>query len=100
MARDFTIIQPTVSDLMLNECALAYYQDKIVETAYEVDLAMIFGTGFAPFRGGLLKYADSVGADYIAQQLQHYHEKTKALRLRPTEPLKALAAQKGKFYSK
>ena len=52
---------------MVNECALALDQDKIVETPHEVDLAMIMGTGFPPFRGGLLKYADHVGAQYIAE---------------------------------
>jgi 3-hydroxyacyl-CoA dehydrogenase/enoyl-CoA hydratase/3-hydroxybutyryl-CoA epimerase len=30
---------------------------------------MITGTGFPPFRGGLLRYADSVGLDDIADRL-------------------------------
>ncbi|MED5329661.1 MAG: hypothetical protein VX916_00005, partial [Planctomycetota bacterium] len=30
----------------------------------------VFGTGFAPFRGGLLRYADSVGSNEIVRKLE------------------------------
>jgi 3-hydroxyacyl-CoA dehydrogenase / enoyl-CoA hydratase / 3-hydroxybutyryl-CoA epimerase len=83
---------------MINECALALDIDKIVETPNEVDLGMIMGTGFPPFRGGLLKYADSVGAEYIKTQLDKYSNDRKANRLKPTSRLKERAAQKLKFY--
>jgi 3-hydroxyacyl-CoA dehydrogenase/enoyl-CoA hydratase/3-hydroxybutyryl-CoA epimerase len=77
---------------MINECARAFYEDKIVETPHEVDLAMIMGTGFPPFRGGLLKYADSVKASYVATQLASYSEKRKAgARLAPSEALKKVS---------
>ncbi|MBC7740616.1 MAG: enoyl-CoA hydratase/isomerase family protein [Bdellovibrionaceae bacterium] len=84
---------------MVNECALALDQDKIVETPHEVDLAMIMGTGFPPFRGGLLKYADSVGADYIAQKLEQYSTLRKASRLKPSSKLRERAQTKAKFYT-
>lgn len=84
---------------MVNECALALDQDKIVESAHEVDLAMIMGTGFPPFRGGLLKYADSVGADYIVKRLETYAVQRKANRLQPTSKLRERAAAKLKFYN-
>ena len=83
---------------MINECALALDQDQIVETAHEVDLAMIMGTGFPPFRGGLLKYADSVGVDYIRTQLDLYAEKYRAQRLRPSSKLIERTQKKLKFY--
>ena len=60
---------------MVNECSLALLEDRIVETPHEVDLAMIMGTGFPPFRGGLLKYADSIGSQYICDQLEIYAAK-------------------------
>ncbi len=84
---------------MVNEAALALDQDKIVETPHEVDLAMIMGTGFPPFRGGLLKYADSVGADYIVQRLEKYSSERKANRLKPTSKMKERAATKAMFYN-
>lgn len=83
---------------MVNECALALDLDKIVATPNEVDLAMIMGTGFPPFRGGLLKYADSVGAYYIKCQLEKYSVDRKANRLRPSVRLKERAESKAKFY--
>ena len=83
---------------MINEVALAFFVDKIVELPDEVDLAMIMGTGFPPFRGGLLKYADSLGAKYIVDQLKIYS--AKAARLRPTAPLLKLAESQGTWYKK
>ena len=82
---------------MVNECALALIEDKIVATASEVDLAMIMGTGFPPFRGGLLKYADSLGTQYIVDQLEGYATKG-AARLRPSTPLRNLAKNNKTFY--
>lgn len=82
---------------MINEAALALVEDRIVSQPQDVDLAMIMGTGFPPFRGGLLKYADSVGTKYIAQELELYASKCGA-RLRPSVPLANLAKTERKFY--
>ncbi|MBX9768263.1 MAG: enoyl-CoA hydratase/isomerase family protein [Bdellovibrionales bacterium] len=82
---------------MINEASLAFLTDKIVNRADEVDLAMIMGTGFPPFRGGLLKYADNLGADIINERLTHF-AKSGAKRFIPSEPLKRLAEQKRTFY--
>lgn len=83
---------------MINECALALVEDRIVDTPHEVDLAMIMGTGFPPFRGGLLKYADSLGTPYIADQLEMYSAKS-ATRLKPSNPLRNMAKTNRKFYA-
>ncbi len=84
---------------MVNECSLALIEDRIVETAHEVDLAMIMGTGFPPFRGGLLKYTDSLGTQYVADQLSFYASNRKAARLKPSVPLSNLAKANRKFYN-
>lgn len=83
---------------MINECTLALDQDHIVGTPHEVDLAMIMGTGFPPFRGGLLKYADQIGAQYVMEQLQKYATERKANRLNPSVKLKERAQAKSAFY--
>jgi 3-hydroxyacyl-CoA dehydrogenase / enoyl-CoA hydratase / 3-hydroxybutyryl-CoA epimerase len=83
---------------MINECALALIEDKIVDTPNEVDLAMIMGTGFPPFRGGLLKYADSIGSQYVVDQLEIYAAKS-AARLKPSTPLRNMAKNNMKFYA-
>lgn len=84
---------------MINECCLALDADRIVETPHEVDLAMIMGTGFPPFRGGLLKYADSVGAKYVAERLTHYASARNAkARLSPSTKLSERASSGKTFY--
>jgi len=54
---------------MINEAARCL-EAGIVRTAGQVDLAMVFGTGFPAFRGGLLRHADSLGTATIVQGLE------------------------------
>ena len=58
---------------LLNE-AVACLREKVVEDADLVDVGMVFGTGFAPFRGGPLNYARDRGIDDIIERLQHLAE--------------------------
>jgi 3-hydroxyacyl-CoA dehydrogenase / enoyl-CoA hydratase / 3-hydroxybutyryl-CoA epimerase len=58
--------------VMVNEAARVL-EDGIVATPGEVDLAMITGTGFPPFRGGLLRWADTLGMDTVRQKLEQLH---------------------------
>jgi 3-hydroxyacyl-CoA dehydrogenase / enoyl-CoA hydratase / 3-hydroxybutyryl-CoA epimerase len=81
---------------MINEAALIL-DEKIVASAPELDLAMIMGTGFPPFRGGLLRYADALGTPYILARLDELSSRVSP-RYRPTEPLQRLAQKDGKFY--
>jgi 3-hydroxyacyl-CoA dehydrogenase / enoyl-CoA hydratase / 3-hydroxybutyryl-CoA epimerase len=83
---------------MINEASLALIEDKIVDRPQDVDLAMIMGTGFPPFRGGLLKYADSLGSHYVVQELEMYSAKC-GLRLKPAAPLTQMAKTNRGFYS-
>ncbi len=45
-------------------------EDKIVRDVRDVDLGLIFGLGFPPFRGGLLFWADTLGAAKIVGNAQ------------------------------
>jgi len=54
---------------MVNVC-VASLREGIVDNADVVDGAMIFGTGFAPFRGGPLNYARARGKTDIVAALQ------------------------------
>ena len=71
-------------------------QEKIVRDARDVDLGLIFGIGFPPFRGGLLFWADSLGADAIVERLKPYQEL--GARYEPTELLLDMAQRGAKFY--
>jgi len=44
----------------------------IVATAEEADMALLFGIGFPPFRGGALKYADEIGLENIVAMAEKY----------------------------
>jgi 3-hydroxyacyl-CoA dehydrogenase/enoyl-CoA hydratase/3-hydroxybutyryl-CoA epimerase len=83
---------------MVNEAALALIDDKIVESAEELDLAMIFGTGFPPFRGGLLKYADAQGLKNIVVKLEAFEIKF-GKRFKPSKPLVDLVNKNSNFYN-
>ena len=56
---------------MVNEAA-RILEDGIVGSAADVDLGMVMGTGFPPFRGGLLRYADDRGLDEVAQVVERF----------------------------
>jgi len=53
---------------LANECA-AVLREKIVADADLVDAGVIFGSGFAPFRGGPLAYARKRGIDAVVARL-------------------------------
>ena len=57
--------------IMINEAARCL-DDKIVVNPAYLDMALIMGIGFPPFRGGLLRYADSLGIDYVVDQLKRF----------------------------
>ena len=54
---------------MLNE-SVSCLHDGVVEDADLLDAGVIFGTGFAPFRGGPIEYVRSEGAEKIKAQLE------------------------------
>jgi len=58
---------------MLNACAECV-RTSVVASADEADAAMIFATGFAPFRGGPLHYARNRGHDEIHGRLKQFQE--------------------------
>ena len=54
---------------MVNE-AVACLGDGVVDDADLLDAGVIFGTGFAPFRGGPIQYVRSEGAENVRQKLE------------------------------
>lgn len=68
---------------LLNE-AVACLREGVVSDADLVDVGMVFGTGFAPFRGGPLHYAHERGVAGIVLRLQQF-ENQYGERFRPDE---------------
>ncbi|MBA2779971.1 fatty acid oxidation complex subunit alpha FadB [Billgrantia kenyensis] len=72
-------------------------EDNIVETPAEADMALIYGIGFPPFRGGALRYIDAMGvaefvklADGLAEELGPLYA--------PTDKLRQMAESGERFY--
>ena len=82
--------------LMINEAAHCL-EDEIVDSPATLDLAMIFGTGFPPFRGGLLRYADVLSANRVFTRLDDLSERL-GPRFAPAERLRELANARAGFY--
>jgi 3-hydroxyacyl-CoA dehydrogenase/enoyl-CoA hydratase/3-hydroxybutyryl-CoA epimerase len=82
--------------VMVDEAARSL-DDGIVRTPGDVDIGMIFGTGFPPFRGGLLRYADAIGIRLVTDALMRLSE-TVSPRFAPCETLKEMAARSLTFY--
>ncbi|MCK5480436.1 MAG: crotonase, partial [Gammaproteobacteria bacterium] len=55
---------------MLNE-AIGCLREKVVSSESLLDAGMIFGTGFAPFRGGPMNYISAIGTDKLKEELQN-----------------------------
>ena len=53
---------------ILNEC-VACLREQIIADADLLDAAMVFGTGFAPFRGGPMQYVKGLGYDDVLERL-------------------------------
>jgi 3-hydroxyacyl-CoA dehydrogenase/enoyl-CoA hydratase/3-hydroxybutyryl-CoA epimerase len=60
---------------MVDEAARCL-EEKVVTKPREIDMAIIHGIGFPPFRGGLLKYADQYGLDKVAARLREIYAGT------------------------
>ncbi len=71
-------------------------EDGIVETAAEADMGLIYGIGFPPFRGGALRYIDSIGvAEFVA--LADQYAELGAL-YQPTAKLREMARNGQSFF--
>ncbi len=82
---------------MVNEAARCL-EEKVVRSAADLDLALIFGTGFPPFRGGLCRWADQQGLPVLIAALERL-EGAVGARFAPSDALRATAAAGG-FYAR
>ena len=72
-------------------------EDGVVTDVRDVDLGLILGIGFPPFRGGPFRYVDATGAAEIVRRLVYY-EARYGRRFAPAKGLVALAENGGQFY--
>lgn len=82
--------------LAINEAALMM-EENICDRPQDMDLAMIYGTGFPPYRGGILRYADKWGPKNVYEKLVEL-EKEFGPRFAPANLLKEMAESGKTFY--
>ncbi len=80
----------------INEAAYMI-QEGICDRPQDMDLAMVYGTGFPPYRGGLLRYADAWGVRNVYEHLLKL-EKEHGARFKPASLLKEMAEAGRTFY--
>ena len=77
--------------VMVNEC-VACLRERVVENSDLVDAAVVFGTGFAPFRGGPVTYARARGVPAVLARLEELAARY-GPRFRPDEGWKLFAGR-------
>lgn len=71
-------------------------EESIVRDPSDIDMGLILGTGFPPFRGGILRWADQEGLTKILSKLENYRSLGK--RYEPTEMMVRMARNGELFY--
>ncbi len=96
-SRDFSTaeLQDRLFLPMLLE-ATRVMEESIVGEPAHVDMGLILGIGFPPFRGGLLQWCDAQGAGEVLRRLEPLEEL--GPRFAPTESLNAMAANNTTWY--
>lgn len=82
--------------IMVNEAVLCL-QEGIIENPAYLDMAMLMGTGFPAFQGGLLRYADNQGLQNVCDKLTEL-SKLYGQRFAPAQLLIDKACQQKTFY--
>ena len=82
--------------LGINEAALMMEQG-ICDRPQDMDLAMIYGTGFPPYRGGILRYADKWGLKNVYDKLLEL-ENEYGIRFKPADMISEMAGSGKTFY--
>lgn len=81
---------------MINEAAVCL-EDGVVRDPTDLDVAMVMGTGFPPFRGGPLRYADEMGIAVLHDRLSRLAD-AHGERFRPAAVLRDMVRDGRRFH--
>ncbi|MBV9008863.1 MAG: hypothetical protein JO354_06825, partial [Verrucomicrobia bacterium] len=82
--------------LMVNEAARCL-EEQVVNSPEDADYGMILGTGFAPFRGGPLRFAENFGIKNVVEEMDRLTS-TAGEKFAPCDLLRKYAEDGTKFY--
>jgi 3-hydroxyacyl-CoA dehydrogenase/enoyl-CoA hydratase/3-hydroxybutyryl-CoA epimerase/enoyl-CoA isomerase len=71
-------------------------EDRIVNTPVELDIGLVYGLGFPPFRGGALRYADATGLQALCRTAEKHRSLGRLYE--PTAQMLQLAQTGSTFY--
>ena len=101
LPNDPELIQKRLLMSLINEAVLCLDEGVAgkpgAEAAKQIDLGTVMGTGFPPFRGGLMYYASSVGAGKLVNEMQTLERQVDA-RFRPVSGILSRAEKGISFY--
>ncbi len=80
---------------MINE-AVRCLEEGIIATPAEGDMALLYGLGFPPFRGGVFRYLDTIGLDRFIAMADSYAHLGAIYQV--TDKLRAMAEKGERFY--
>lgn len=84
---------------MIDEAARCL-EEKIVMKPREIDMAIIHGIGFPPFRGGILKYADKIGLKEVQNRLTDMYGRKQHAERHLSQLLQRYVSEGRTFYSR
>ena len=96
-AKDFDA-EEIIARCMIPMCieTVRCLEEGIVDTAAEADMALIMGIGFPPFRGGALRYIDTVGLDKFVELADKYKDLSPLYHV--TDKMREMAAKGEKYH--
>jgi len=96
-AKDFDA-EEIIARCMIPMCieTVRCLEEGIVDTAAEADMALIMGIGFPPFRGGALRYIDTVGLDKFVELADKYKDLSPLYHV--TDKMRDMAAKGEKYH--
>ncbi|MEC9123743.1 MAG: 3-hydroxyacyl-CoA dehydrogenase family protein, partial [Verrucomicrobiota bacterium] len=94
--RNNAVLADQMALVMVNEAA-RILEEGVVNSPKDIDFGMMLGAGWAPFRGGPLRYADHEGITRVVLRLEKLHQKEGA-PYRPCDLLIAMARKAKKSH--
>ncbi len=88
-----------INRLMIPMCleVVRCLEENIVDSVADADMALIYGLGFPPFRGGVFRYIDQMGVSAFVELCDKYAALGSLYR--PTDKLREMAKNGQAFYS-
>lgn len=97
-SREAQYIQMRLLLPMINE-AVSCLSEGIVQNAASLDVALIYGIGFPPFRGGLFKFVDDLGVTKLKAFFDEFSTEVSKVRYHPHEKLREIMERGSLFYA-